>query len=466
MKYTVLIFFVSLNFLVSSQTGNFFNDSFTGRGVYFFSPTYPNTEGWIRLLNDDGSNVSNRKHFTTAWELFKTRPVAYVSGQTPMIGADISFICNSNVDYSTWFIRGKNSLGNDLPYQLITLDGNRIRYLKRFASTAFPTNTVLYFEDFEIEWQIAPPDPFFPSIPQDDKWTTIFTSSNKLYVTHKDPNPLNSICHQYTDRYHHSLIHIGCSRGHAINTPFQFITNLWNYFSLRTVQDAQGNDLYYYKEYFCNNTCTPQLLSTKDGQCGAWATFIIDILKAQGMMPEPYSRNYTQVEASGDDIAFLVKDWDFTDNGNIPDTDKAKGYKYVLIPEQDFSGTGIPKLDPFFQNGRYNFLYGDDAVDNTMTIPGQNKSNPASIFYNHQFSFIASKHYDPSYGIIHNESEFIENTLSARAYFGMDTLKESDFNGGMDLNGDNDIDDEVYLHVIYISDDLADFNLEWVEIKY
>jgi len=180
MKIIILIFFLSLSFLVSSQTGNFSNASFTGKGVYYFSPTYPDTPGWIRLLNDDGSNVSNRENFTTAWELFKTRPVAYVSGQTPMIGADISFICNSNVDYSTWFIRGKNSLGNDLPYQLITLDGNRIRYLKRFASTAFPTNTVLYFEDFEIEWQIAPPDPFFPSIPQDDKWTTIFTSSNSI----------------------------------------------------------------------------------------------------------------------------------------------------------------------------------------------------------------------------------------------------------------------------------------------
>jgi len=463
--HRILVILLSsfISFTLFSQTSGDFTaeDSYSVKSVYYFSPSYPETTGWIRMLNDDGSDVSNQNNRTTAWSNNgnQKKPVAYVSGTTPIIGADIAFECNSGTDYSTWYMRGQNSIGLSLPPQQIEIFGNSLRYKKMPTVQKFPDNRVLGFEDFQITWQIAND----PNVAE-SQWKTVGESTNNLYVTYQTPFLLtNSSCFQYDDRYHHTLLHIGCTGAIGQNNVSGIISAVWAQFTNADVKNVKGELLYYYKNYVCNNLCTALLLKNKDGQCGAWATFLLDILKTLGIAFG--NDNYTIVETISDNYSFLVKDWEFIDNGKIPNTTNANGYKYVLIPQQRHIN-GVPFLDNFYGNGQYNFLYSDDAIDNTSTIAGQNNGNPSSIFENHQFVKIGDNTFlDPSYGVTHSENTFEIDVLAGHAFFGADLLDEPSF--GVDINGDGDIIDlNVQSWVIYISDDLVNYNLIWKGQNY
>ena len=96
--------------------------------------------------------------------------------------------------------------------------------------------------------------------------------------------------------------------------------------------------------------------------------------------------------------------------------------------------------------------------------PYQNRTNPASVFWNHQFVKLW-EYFDPSYGLTHLEDTFIQESLSAYCYFGPDILDEKEFNGGMDLNGDGDKNDVLNLFVIYLSDDFLFLSMNGLHLK-
>ena len=102
-----------------------------------------------------------------------------------------------------------------------------------------------------------------------------------------------------------------------------------------------------------------------NGQCGAWAELLKDVLAGQGIA----SSKITVYAASNPGVdGFLVKDWTFIGNGSSPGT---APYVWVL---------------------------GVDAIDSPNGAPGQGNQNPPGAFYNHFIVGYNGRFYDPSYG--------------------------------------------------------------------
>jgi len=63
--------------------------------------------------------------------------------------------------------------------------------------------------------------------------------------------------------------------------------------------------------------------------------------------------------------------------------------------------------------GTTQYNWGTPAeVTYTEGNPGQNNSMPASFFNNHQLIKYGNKYYDPSYGVIYESVQKIDETLS------------------------------------------------------
>ncbi len=453
---------------LNTGTADFnYEDKFEVKEVYFFSPTHPDTIGWIDVLFDDGTDVpqNSARNMTNGWSKYgiTLNPVAYESGFTPIIGADILFECNSGIDYSEYFIREKQSAGLDLPPKQITVIGSFFRYKKDTTIIAFPAEAVLGFEEFEIEWQIA--DTI--SAPEDE-WTTIGISKNPVYVTYKKPEILTFVS-TIPDRYHHSLLNIGCVSAHGQKSD-DFITGaIWSKLTSLDVKGADsGSTLTYYGSYGCQNTTTEALLLTGDGQCGAWAKLFIDLLKVQNITHSTETGDYFKMNhptwPGQDTFAynFFVKDWSFSASPDFPDTGNSSDYKFLLVPEQDWS-SGSLNLSDWIAGGHYNWQY-SDGIDNLTSIPGQGNPNPESIFQNHQFNVISDFALDPSYGIPHDVSMIKTNALDAYAWMGEDIINENDF--GIDFNGNGTLETTATVFVVYATDNLDLYDLEFTIFNY
>jgi hypothetical protein len=263
-----------------------------------------------------------------------------------------------------------------------------------------------------LNWQV--------SINGGNTWKDVGTSTNRAYLTWRDP----TVAAPYE-----TCVYIGC---HAANglygsaTSSDVITFVWTLgFAECNVTRVDSVPLHYYQPWLTDVTTTAGLIASEDGQCLSWACLFIDTLKAQGLYTNysdpnapTYAGDLVYVTAGTYAEGFLVKNWSFgmIHSGLDPD------FPYINIFDPAFSATDY--IDPNTNSYKWYEWNGTPLAEVTdqTGVGGQNSSNPQSLFNNHRIVKIVSKDangndvvtfYDPSYGVTYTSLANMEATAIA-----------------------------------------------------
>ena len=143
----------------------------------------------------------------------------------------------------------------------------------------------MYNPAFELTWKL------YVGAEGASKSRDAGVSESCLYVTYDDPRA------QSSGKLYHSVVHIGCKAAQGQTTEQNVFEQIWGKFAgdniclysvtieNGVVNDAEaGNELYYYKQAWIQSySSTQKLLQYKDGTCYAWADFLADTLRCQGI---------------------------------------------------------------------------------------------------------------------------------------------------------------------------------------
>jgi uncharacterized repeat protein (TIGR01451 family) len=320
-------------------------------------------------------------------------PVAFSRGQKMRASANFQLSETLSVPIR---IRADGPDLLDLPATLASVQGTAVSISSVESNTPFPVASgIQMFDPFAITWQA--------SIDNGQTWADVGVSSNPLYVTLADPRPC--VLAGCDRSLYHTLIHLSSMNAKGETTEGGAIAKIWSEFTDRSVKAVNREyPLTYYAAYTDRCTNTGDLLRDGDGQCGAWTSLFLSMLKAHGI-ERPGS--YILVEArkpagceEGCEYGFLVKNWRFTlGNGSsgFPQ------YPYLNIP-------AIPLVFPGGNSYRW---HSADWEDDLSGLPGQGNTNPASLFNNHQIAHIDGTYYDASYGrTYHSLSEMDQSVIA------------------------------------------------------
>jgi hypothetical protein len=182
------------------------------------------------------------------------------------------------------------------------------------------------------------------------------TSSNDVYLTLHNPS---------VSPVYHTVVHLGSHNAAGQGTDAGTVAGLWVPFDGLNVRRVADNAILgYWRGGSATAMFTADLLQDTNGQCGAWAELLKDVLAAQGISASKVG----VVEASHPmSYLLLVKTWTFTGSGVSPGT------------------------------APYVYVEGEDLTDE-LGVPGQDNGNPPGAFYNHFIVQYAGQYYDPSYG--------------------------------------------------------------------
>lgn len=275
-------------------------------------------------------------------------------------------------------------------------------------------NEINLFNPLEIYWSM--------SFDAGATWHSCGKSSNQVYGVWKEPQKT----------VYHTAIHMGCDVAKGMTEPkidSDICDKIWEVFKTRSIKRVSDNEpLFYYNSFLTINTKTEQLIANRDGQCGSWAKFLIDTISNQGI---DHLKDYAIFTAKAD--GFLVKEWNFIGVGTSGDPD----YPYFNIPDS-----------PYTESKSYKWKFAE--VTYTKGTEGQGpNSYPASLFGNHQIVYFDSKYYDPSYGLDYASKEKLEDDAIS-GYFKVDWKSIDESIVGLDLNGDGDMTDSIYMRVFFI----------------
>ena len=318
----------------------------------------------------------------------------------------------------------------DFPETTVVKNGSQLSVVDLECENSF-ANKVDYFDPMMIKWSVS------IGTNRMKNWLDGGVSSNQTYVTLGDP--LTTV--------YHTLVHIGCKNAQDESSPEKCTEKIWKEFIDRDVRRIDGVQLTYYASYDCKNITTADLLLNGDGQCGAWASFFIDLRKVQGIDDKDeyviFSPSQTPMDYSG----FLVKNWTFKNKGlsGYPE------YPYINILDSNFIG-----------HSGYRWKYSD--VNDAIGMPGQGNENPASLFNNHQV-VIGDKYYDPSYGVQYSSLEELESESIEGFYIGPFSIAVDETVVNCDLNNDGDkMDSQIMVNAIFIRKNNP--GLEIHEVRY
>ena len=224
-------------------------------------------------------------------------------------------------------------------------------------------NAIGFHDPLTITWYDGPT----MTVP----WYEAGTSSNPVYVLLGAPQ---------TAPLYQTLVHVGCDKANGETTEAGAVVKIWQEFTDQTVVTVPPKRLLtYWLNHQQGATNTAELLGTVhngNGNCQAWSSFFIDMLKAQNI---PASQVEVKPQAMGENL--LVKEWTFEGDGVVPDNPP-----YVYIKDLDVTlkdamdGQGNRDPYPHF-NVHYIVRYVEQLY------------NPSSG----QLEEIV-KYYDPSYG--------------------------------------------------------------------
>ncbi len=186
--------------------------------------------------------------------------------------------------------------------------------------------------DLNIRWYI--------SIDGGQSWLhNDMISRHRVYVTHKAPVSPNS---DY--KLFHTVVHIGCEKAKDEKDPDLAVEKIWNYFAgLEVFKVGNSTSLKYYGDYNAHpdppNT-TSGLLNAGDGRCGAWALFLHNIIKAQGIPNYAYMVINIKPLSNLSPDRFWIKNQDISETPPNPpkSTPGIKGQGVTADPWNDSFG--------------------------------------------------------------------------------------------------------------------------------
>ncbi len=233
------------------------------------------------------------------------------------------------------------------------------------------------------------------------------STTNHLYVTGAAANEAFE-----------TVIDLGCREANGKNPDTQqadVVAGIWSQFSSgnapANVHRVDDTSLTYYHNYDTDSTGIATLLSTGDGQCGAWAKLLWATLALQGVAGIHYVGLTPEASTTHGANGFLVNNWTFTGAGTSGSLD----FPYVniyTVSNINASGTG--------------YQWSFSEVTDASGVSGQGNSDPASYFTSHDVLSITigstTKYYDPSYGRIYDNLDQIDATMAG--YF----VEEEDVN--------------------------------------
>src|SRR5262249_8994124 len=152
------------------------------------------------------------------------------------------------------------------------------------------------------------------------------TSKNVFYVTWRD-NTLPNHGNDWPRRLFHTVVDlstVAAEGSTATSSESDIVQSVFGWgFEPRLARKVNGplagpgDALSYYHDYRTTNVQTFQLLEWNDGQCGAWAYFLIDALRAQGVWQPGLGENLITIAPSNEIVAnwgiqrFLIKQWTY-----------------------------------------------------------------------------------------------------------------------------------------------------------
>jgi hypothetical protein len=335
-----------------------------------------------------------------------------------------------------------------LPAKKLTFSNGKYTYPDTSVDIPFPIFVVGYWEDFDLKWEVS------ADASSSGQWIDAGTSTNYLYVTHKNP-VINIIPPGHVEpiNLQHTFLHIGCKNAKGFAVDNQIVDAIYNdEFTDRDVRRFDGDGPIQY--WGPDNLSTPecwqpsQMLINLDGRCGGWAAFFYVILHIQGI----------------DDASIVGVDWN---NETLPDDYVSSLNSYIMsifggehvnvyhLDKWLQHNTGHPPRSHFYvkkwnftdmQNNffihKYYSIYVNFASSLTLLngntiedreldgIEAQGISNPRSEFENHAIIRYNGKFYDPSYGseIKNTSSDWQVNSIDGSGgmvrYFRLNPLGE------------------------------------------
>ena len=335
--------------------------------------------GDLDIKKDDGTG----SYSTPQWDSAGTRnPVAYVSGQSPIVSAAFTMDCLYAPDSVTVRAIGPDSVmypAVKLPVIFKSGTLFNIYYPTSFCLTAFDSGVVDYFKPYTIQWEV--------SFDGGTSYREIGKTENTVYVVRDNP-----MAETTRFKLFHTVYDISCRNAVGMNTEKGIIDSVWTEFTDNIVLNHNGDSLHYYKPMSTGNTSLPLLMKYRNAQCYTFAQLWLACLKIQGIVR---TNNYVYITPINNTVCsrtvnrFIVKNWTF-DSATATAECSAFPYKNTytsLLPS------------PYT---KYTFLTED--VSDSIGIYGSCSLNPSSYFNNHQISYIDGVYYDACYGVTFNST--------------------------------------------------------------
>ena len=322
---------------------------------------------------DPGTNDLTKEHeFPVSYERTNGAVPGTASGQYQWTGiiATPTFAFAGLLGGALWVVRGQSNVtgirGTTIAFGPAQLSqaGN---HLSAVAYANQPLPDSIQSELMKIDWQV--------SFDGGKTWQKLGVghSEDWLYVT-GGPAP----------QAFETELWLGCTGANGQQPGSQaaddgVVKGIWGTFAgPANVTRIDGKPLTYYKDWTIQNTTAASLLKGLDGQCGSWSDLLWQCIAQQGAKTS--KTVYIRATAIG---------------GYGIAIDNFAGLKGSMSsPSINISTNSAG--DPWNSTG---YTWSSTSVNDLSGIPGQNTSNPLSMFGNHQFIENDGIYYDPSYGV-------------------------------------------------------------------
>jgi hypothetical protein len=338
------------------------------------------------VLQDNGSGAYSTPHWDAGSVTGGTfSPACYIRNGT--LTVSVGFTISSAGTTSGKLIGTASSGGTFSADVTIGAGGFSVADLPCSATIS---STVDYFNPLTITWEL--------SLDGGASYAPIGTTANRVYVTWSTPAQATP---------NETLLLTGCTAAKGVTgivgtDDDKVLDAVWVKFQTRSIRRASDNVLLTYYGFFdvngngawdagidtdlndpflCRITDAGGLIRTGNGQCHAWADFMNEVMKAQGLGSINGVANEDVglvIKAAVGDL-FAVKNWAKT--GVSPRT--------VVSFDAGVDGSAAVAPNPA----------NNEAADAAGAAGQGNSPNPPSNFVNHYIVKMNGKYYDPSYAL-------------------------------------------------------------------
>jgi hypothetical protein len=203
---TVVFTTLTTNQTVSVQYGPGCSQTITGAvlGLVLSNVTFSVAND---ILRDDGSGAYSPPH----WTATNSYPVTYPRNTTGTVSATFWVVPTNCVNCGSVIIRGDGSSGLNIPATTCTVYTSTLTTPAINFTAAFP-NQVDFLNPLTINWKYTGGGATFYDAG---------SSENPVYITLTNPATAN---------LYHTVVHLACSVGHAVN-PTDAQNNTWSQFT-------------------------------------------------------------------------------------------------------------------------------------------------------------------------------------------------------------------------------------------